>query len=219
MSLLVINRSLIRSNMKRKGLLMANKVKARMLAIESKTTTKPKSLDDIYIKVASAKNLNLDDRIYASSSQDGILTRVNADVIQTWNLFEACLESRDFERADLMLQNLANSKNSIEEPYFLDSVSEFLKTWGSEDSVSMSEIRRWLNYVCSLNSKFKPDARTYAWLIKLSFDKSQGINDINNLLFEYRMLNRGNNNSEVLRYVDIIGLLNIKKLVDDRSFI
>lgn len=78
----------------------------------------------------------------------------------------------------------------------------------------MAEVRRWLKYVCSLNRNFIPDARIYAWLIKLQFKKSNDVEAVHKLLVEYFMLQQSNKNADVLRYVDIIGLLNIKKLID-----
>lgn len=192
----------------------------RYLAIESKTlVSKPKSLDDVYTKIISGGSFtnNLGPEMYqASSPYDEVYTRINADMMQTWSLYEACLESGDYERADLMLQNIASNKNGYKTTYFVDAVSEFLKTWGNESSTSMSEIRRWLKYVYSLNSTFSPDARIYAWLIKLSFNKSNDVVLIEQILDEYCLLNQHNKVADVLRYADIIGLINIKKLVDHK---
>lgn len=189
----------------------------RLLAIESKThITKPKSLDDIYTKITSKSDYNPtknSDMFFASTAYDKILTRFDDEILQTWSLYEACLESGDYERADLMLQNIASNRYGST-TYFLDAICEFLKTWGNEDSNSMTEVRRWFKYVCSLNKNFNPDARIYAWLIKLSFKKLNSVPEANKLLVEYFMLDPSNKNSDVLRYVDIIGLLNIKKLVD-----
>lgn len=188
----------------------------RLLAIESKTpVTKPKSLDDVYTKIISKQGYTSanNDMFFASTAYDQVLTRVDAEILQTWSLFEACLESGDYERADLILQNIATHKSNTE-TYFFDAVCEFLKTWGNEDSNSMAEVRRWLKYVCSLNRNFIPDARIYAWLIKLQFKKSNDVEAVHKLLVEYFMLQQSNKNADVLRYVDIIGLLNIKKLID-----
>lgn len=188
----------------------------RFLAVESKTIiNKPKSIDDVYTKIVSKSNYgqNENDMFFTSTAYDKVLTRVDAEILQTWSLYEACLESGDYERADLMIQNIASYKSGSS-TYFVDAICEFLKTWGSEDSNSMAEVRRWLKYVCSLNRNFAPDARVYAWLIKLCFKKTNDVKEANSLLLEYFMLNQSNKNTDVLRYVDIIGLLNIKKLVD-----
>lgn len=192
------------------------KIGIRSLAMESKTlVTKPKSLEDIYSKIATKTGYSQNDNemFFASTTFDQVLTRVDAEILQTWSLYEACLESGDYERADLILQNIASRKTDSG-TYFVDAICEFLKTWGNEDSNSMDEVRRWLTYVCSLHRNFTPDARIYAWLIKLSFKKTNDVQPSIKLLQEYFMLNQHNKNADILRYVDIIGLLNIKKLVD-----
>lgn len=189
---------------------------SRFLAVESKGYyNKPKSLDDVYTNVGSSSTSPRagNDMFYASTSYDQVLTRVDSEILQTWSLYEACLEGRDYERADLMLQNIA-TKHSGYGSYFLDAISEFLKTWGAEDVNTMEDVRRWLTYVCSLDRNFTPDARIYAWMIKLSFGKTNDVKEANDLLIEYTNLSPSNKNADVLRYVDIIGLLNIKKLVD-----
>jgi DNA-directed RNA polymerase len=215
----LLNSNTISSCLKRNSRLPFNHrhLGVRLLAIESKThISKSKSLDDVYTKIVSKSEFKPSehpDMFFASTAYDQILTRVDAEILQTWSLYEACLESGDYERADLMLQNIASHKTGSS-AYFLDAICEFLKTWGNEDSNSMTEVRRWLKYVCSLNRNFSPDARIYAWLIKLSFTKSNSVDEAHKLLLEYFMLQQSNKNADVLRYVDIIGLLNIKKLVD-----
>lgn len=189
-------------------------------AFEQRMVEKPRSLEEVYTKIASdIPNLrHSGDFLYASTNRDQVLTRVDTEILQIWSLYETCLESRDFERADLMIQNLATSKfNST--PHFIDAICEFLKVWGSEDSVTMDEIRSWFNYVYSLNSLHKPDARVYAWLINLNFRKGANSQDAMGLLMEFRLLSPSNRNADVLRYVDIIGMLNIKKIVDHSPMI
>lgn len=184
-------------------------------AFEQRMVEKPRSLEDVYTRIASdMPNLRQSgDFLYASTNRDEILTRVDTEILQIWSLYETCLESRDFERADLMLQNLATSKFNGT-THFVDAICEFLKVWGSEDSVSMDEIRSWFNHVYSLNSHHMPDARVYAWLINLNFRKGLQSKDAMGLLMEFRLLSPSNKNADVLRYVDIIGMLNIKKIVD-----
>ncbi|KAG0678060.1 DNA-directed RNA polymerase [Pichia californica] len=213
----LLSSNTIRASLKRSSRLRsANHHLIRLLAIETKNlTSKPKSLDDVYTKIISKSDINPNgnEMYFASTTYDQVLTRLDAEILQTWSLYEACLESGDYERADLILQNIATHKSN-KSTYFFDAVCEFLKTWGIEDSNSMEEIRRWLKYVFSLNRNFIPDARVYAWLIKLQFKKSNDVEDAYKLLTEYFMLQQSNKNADVLRYVDIIGLLNIKKLVD-----
>ena len=213
----LLNSSTVRACLKRQSrLLMGSKVGNRLLAIESKASiSKSRSLDDVYSKIITKSSYepSHSDMLFTSTSYDQVLTRVDAEILQTWSLYEACLESGDYERADLMLQNIANHR-SENRTYFVDAICEFLKTWGNEESNSMDEIRRWLKYVCSLDKNFSPDARIYAWLIKLSLKKTNEVNEAYKLLTEYYTLQQSNRNADVLRYVDIIGLLNIKKLVD-----
>lgn len=184
-------------------------------AFEQRMVEKPRSLDDVYTRIASRppSMRQSGEFLYASSNRDQVLTRVDTEILQIWSLYETCLESRDFERADLMLQNLATSKFGVT-PHFVDGICEFLKVWGSEDSVSMDEVRSWFNHVYSLNSHHKPEARVYAWLINLSYRKGRSSKDAMSLLMEFRLLSSSNKNDDVLRYVDIIGMLNIKKMVD-----
>lgn len=194
-----------------------NSLGFRFLAIESKILTKPKSLDDVYSKISTDKLKTIDsDMYFTSTSYDQVLTRVDSEILQTWSLYEACLEGGDYERADLMLQNIATLRSNSSSNYFADAICEFLKTWGNEDKTTMTEINRWLKYVCSLNLNFLPDARIYAWLIKLTFNKNNNVSEANDLLNEFSALQTHNKTSDVLRYVDIIGLLNIKKLVENQ---
>ncbi|GMM48205.1 DNA-directed RNA polymerase [Pichia kluyveri] len=188
----------------------------RFLAVETKSSIpKVKTLDDVYTRITKEKYYSPKDNemFFTSTPYDKVLTRVDPEILQTWSLYEACLESGDYERADLMLQNIATSKHSSG-PYFVDAICEFLKTWGSEETNSMDEVRRWLKYVCSLNRNFLPDARVYAWLVKLSFKKTNDVKAASEIFNEYNVLQPSNKTADVLRYVDIIGLLNIKKLVD-----
>ncbi|TID29695.1 hypothetical protein CANINC_001708 [Pichia inconspicua] len=188
----------------------------RCLAIESKISAKPKSLDDVYNKISTNRlKSNDNDMYFASTSYDQVLTRVDSEILQTWSLYEACLEGGDYERADLLLQNIATLKPNSSSNYFGDAICEFLKTWGSEDKTSMTEINRWLKYVCSLNLNFLPDSRIYAWLVKLSLNKNNDITEAIELLNEFATLQTHNKISDVLRYVDVIGLLNIKKIVEN----
>lgn len=213
----LLSSNTVRACLRKSSRLPCNFNISRLLAIETKATVaKSKSLDDVYTKIISKPGFNStinNDMYFTSTSYDQVLTRIDSEILQTWSLYEACLESGDYERADLILQNIANNKSNSG-TYFLDAVCEFLKTWGNEDSNSMAEVRRWLEYVCSLNRYFSPDARVYAWLIKLQLKKSNDVKATNDLLNEYSNLQSSNKNADVLRYVDIIGLLNIKKLVD-----
>ncbi|QPG73327.1 hypothetical protein FOA43_000637 [Brettanomyces nanus] len=174
----------------------------------------PTSLDDIYskLKAPSAAKPFKGDSLYLSTPTDGVLTTVNITAVQRWSLFEACLKSRDYERADLILQNLS-SKNVTDNPYYMDGVCEFLRAWGSEEDVKLAEVRSWIDHMSEMDSSFKKDPRVYAWVIKLSFDKGLTPRDIMKEFYYYRLTAYGNTNADILRYVDIIGIFNVKKLV------
>ncbi|VEU20933.1 DEKNAAC101802 [Brettanomyces naardenensis] len=174
----------------------------------------PTTLDDIYskLKTPSATKPFEGESFRLSSAVDGVLTTVNITAVQRWSLFEACLKSRDYERADLILQNLA-SKNGSKNPYYLDGVCEFLRAWGSEEGVKLDEVRNWIDHMSEMDASFKTDPRVYAWVIKLSFNKGLELIDIMREFYYYRLTGYGNTNADILRYVDIIGIFNVKKLV------
>lgn len=176
-----------------------------------------RSVDDVY-RMAATNNVGSRDGpqfAYASTNADGVLTRVNSDVLHMWSIFETCLISKEFERADLMIRNMASQGARYGSmTLFEDAVCDFLKVWATEEQVSMEEIKLWVKDIYSLNPSLKPNARVYAWLINLNFRKSLGADEAMQLLMEYRFIMPANQNDDVLRFVDIVGMLNIKKMVD-----
>lgn len=176
--------------------------------------TPPTSLDDIYskLKAPAVPRSFRGDSFSLSTPVDGVLTPVNITAVQRWSLFEACLKSRDYERADLILQNMA-SKDDSKNPFYLDGICEFLRSWGEEQEVGIEEIRGWIDHMSAKNCSFKRDPRMYSWVIKLSFDKGADMKDIMREFYYYRLTSYGNKNSDILRYIDIIGIFNAKKLV------
>jgi len=174
----------------------------------------PTSLDEIYSKLREPVPVDkyVGDSFRLSSPVDNVLTPVNITAVQRWSLFTACLKSRDYERSDLILQNLS-SQSSINSPYYQDGVCEFLAHWGQEENITNEAVKSWLNRMSSVDDSFKKDPRVYAWIIRILFQKGEDAETAIKELTYYKLSAYGNKSSDVLRYINIIGVFNVKKLV------
>ncbi|KAH3661544.1 hypothetical protein OGAPHI_006392 [Ogataea philodendri] len=158
------------------------------------------------------------EEILLSSSVDNILTPSSSNIIRSWSLFEACLFSKDFERADMILQSIASVKSAQDKSkptkYFYDGVCEFLSTWGRKDGVSITEIKDWLKTFSAVNPSFRSQPRIVAWIIRLKLEKNSPITDILSDIDTYSVARPQQKKADIFRYVDIIGADNIRTLVN-----
>ncbi|ODV83043.1 hypothetical protein CANARDRAFT_30384 [[Candida] arabinofermentans NRRL YB-2248] len=179
---------------------------------------KTETIDQIYDKLNTKTASKSRDAMYLSTSSDNVVTTVSSTALQNWTLFEACLNSKDYERADMMLHTMAQFKDPTNNkklaPYFADGICEFLKFWGSQESVSMESIRNWLDYVSQFSRDFKSDPRVASWLIRLAFSKGLPVQEIIKEFYYYTSAAYHNRRSDILKYMDIIGILNVRKLIN-----
>ncbi|KAF6013778.1 hypothetical protein HII13_001025 [Brettanomyces bruxellensis] len=195
-------------------LLLKTSTKLHSIRFATSLRKTPTSLDDIYSKLREPVSTDkyVGDSFRLSSSVDNVLTPVNITAVQRWSLFTACLKSRDYERADLILQNLS-TQSSVNNPYYQDGICEFLACWGQEENITIGAVRSWLNRMSSVNESFQKDPRVYAWMIRILFQKGEDAETAMKELAYYKLAAYGNKNSDVLRYINIVGVFNVKKLV------
>ncbi|KAG7935766.1 hypothetical protein KL934_002325 [Ogataea polymorpha] len=157
------------------------------------------------------------EEILLSSSVDNVLTPSSSEFFKSWSLFEACLFSKDYERADLILQSLASLNNASDpnnpHKYFYDGICEFLATWGRSEDVSMADVECWLNTFTAFDSSLKNEPRIIAWIIKLKFEKNASLADIFEEFDQYNLRKFRNKRADILRFVDVIGVNNIRTLL------
>lgn len=195
------------SSLKKKA---APSVRNQSMAINKPVTT----LDDIYASLKTPRtssSLDADD-FALSSGTDGIYTQIHSKMVQRWSLFEACLKSQDYRRAELILENLAATDNA-NTSYYTDGIAEYLKMWGMQPTISMEDVHSWLDRMGEIDASFREDARVYAWIVRLGFDKSEPIDRIMRSLEQFQRYGNGDTTAKVFAYADIVGISNIQKLV------
>ncbi|GME95160.1 unnamed protein product [[Candida] boidinii] len=177
------------------------------------------SLNQIYDKIKSGR---IDDDDYNSRNNkntfiDGIPNNLQLyQGIQTWSLFEACLKSNDFARAESLLSTLSKIKDeNNSSPYLIDGIVQFLSSWSKLDNIKIENLQNWLNNVLNNFKEVRLEPRIYAVLIKIIFDKdSNNIILVNNEINKYLNLNLSTSVSDIFQYSDFIGLDNIRNLIN-----
>ncbi|OWB80963.1 hypothetical protein B5S32_g5296 [[Candida] boidinii] len=183
------------------------------------------SLNQIYDKIKSGRiddvydhNDDYNSRHFNKNTFiDGIPNNLQLyQGIQTWSLFEACLKSNDFARAESLLSTLSKIKDeNNSSPYLIDGIVQFLSSWSKLDNIKIENLQNWLNNVLNNFKEVKLEPRIYAVLIKIIFDKdSNNIILVNNEINKYLNLNLSTSVSDIFQYSDFIGLDNIRNLIN-----
>ncbi|ODV95237.1 hypothetical protein PACTADRAFT_49985 [Pachysolen tannophilus NRRL Y-2460] len=159
--------------------------------------------------------------VHYSSPNDDIYRSLNSRIIvKQWSLLEACISTKDYLRAQFILDGLYNlcCDNKSDLSSFLDGINQYLASWSIDENVSMDDLSKWMVDVKSKYPLLVPNDRTFAILINSSINKSkQNQNDVLNndfihFILEYKKSSNTESLKEVLKHLDIFGLENVRYL-------
>ncbi|EGV63947.1 DNA/RNA polymerase [Yamadazyma tenuis ATCC 10573] len=147
-----------------------------------------------------------------TSQYDSVVRQPFAkDVIHLQSLLDALLSSKNFTRADKILQAIYPLSTSQEE--FMYSINKYLEVWSQQDSATLEGLENYLlNF--TKDARLLPNDRTYAILITKalqvdsSFKYNKYLNEIKSNI---------NFTRKVLGHIDVLGIDNLTKIFQENS--
>lgn len=147
------------------------------------------------------------------------------NVIQIWSILESCLAYKEFARAETLLNSLYEACLGGSAGTFMEGLNKYLQAWSQQEHITTRDIEQFVWKIPDRYHGMAGDSRTVAILIRNSIERQPKHEDLELddgvFMTGYKKYLKAWKErgcvSEVLQHVDVLGVYNLKKIVEEQQ--
>ncbi|GMM38212.1 DNA-directed RNA polymerase [Saccharomycopsis crataegensis] len=164
---------------------------------------------------STAKGVMEEDKVYPSPYDILSKHQTASSILKIWSLLDALLNQEQFHRSLKLIDTLykiTNFESASSAATFIDAFNKYLFAWTQSEIVEMDEVNHFLKRSKATYPKMFLDGRTVAILTRAAIDKAEGTSYRQ---FLKSWVRDGKPIIEVLNNVDVLTIVNLKKIYED----